>query len=267
MTALDLAASCKNLSIYPYLKAATISGSQFNNSFHIDSAKKEATAGLTAAGDDASMPSSSSVNSSYLSSMDVKKLPKKEQRKNNYHSSNIDGEESVDDDKSPRKGARDLRPSRLLSDQLLSPLSQSSTETTYSSILESENVAATDNCDHVVCLTEIIDKSRNGSTKSCSLEKVVSYTEVIQESCDLQSCGVLIPESNEVKAVEPEVVFSGYQSPIISPESSMASESSFVTAKTPSKSPAFRKMRKAAGRAFLFVARGEKKLKAPSSKK
>ena len=266
MSALDLAVNCKNLSIYPYLKAATISGSEFNNSFHIESAKKEASTSRNT-DDDASIPSSSSVNSSYLSSMDVKKVPKKEHRKSNYHLGNIDGEESVDDDKSPRKGKRDPRPSRLLSEQLLSPLSQSTTETVYSSILESENVATADECDQIVCLTEMIDKSRNGSIKCTIEEKVSGEVEEIHQSCDLQSCGVLILGSSEVKAVEPETIFPSCQSPTVSPESSMVSESSFVTAKTTSKSPAFKKIRKAAGRAFLFVARGDKKLKASSVKK
>ena len=266
MSALDLAATCKNLSIYPYLKAATISGREFNNSFYIESAKKEATTSLIA-DDDASIPSSSSVNSSYLSSMDVKKVPKKEHIKSNYHLGNIDGEESVDDDKSPRKGKRNPRPSRLLSEQLLSPLSQSSTETTYSSILESENVPTTEECDNIVCLTEIIDKSKNESMKSFTEEKVLSEVAEILENCEPQSCGVLISESDKVKTVEPETVFPGYQSLTVSPESSMASESSFVTAKTTTKSPAFKKIRKAAGRAFLFVARGDKKPKASSAKK
>lgn len=266
MSALDLAVTCKNLSIYPYLKAATISGSEFNQSFYIDSAKKEASTSRTA-DDDASIPSSSSANSSYLSSMDVKKVPKKEHRKSNYHLGNIDGEESVDDDKSPRKGKRDPRPSRLLSEQLLSPLSQSTTETVYSSILESENVATADECDHVFCDTEMIDKSRDGSMKISSEKKVEGEVEEIRVSCDLQSCGVIIPESDEAKAVEPETVFPSCQSPTISPESSMVSESSFVTAKTTSKSPAFKKIRKAAGRAYLFVARGDKKLKTSSMKK
>lgn len=266
MSALDLAVTCKNLSIYPYLKAATISGKEFNNSFYIESSKKEAPTSSNA-DDDASIPSSSSANSSYLSSMDVKKAPKIEHRKSNYHLGNIDGEESVDDDKSPRKGKRDPRPSRLLSEQLLSPLSQSTTETTYSSILESENIATTDEFDHIVCLTEMIDKSRNESMKTSTEVNILSAVEEINDICDIRSCAVNMPESDKVKAVEPGTSFPGCQSPTISPESSMVSESSFVTAKTPSKSPAFKKIRKAAGRAFLFVARGEKKVKASSAKK
>ena len=87
---------------------------------------------------------------SCISSMEVKNLHSRKESKmalkKVYRESNFaflrnqDGEESVDDDNSPRKEKRVAYASKLISDQLLSPLSQSSAETSYSSIDQSDDI-------------------------------------------------------------------------------------------------------------------------------
>ena len=248
--------------------------------------------------------------------MGVKKTTKKGQkkmRKQRYLSANVDGEESVDDDKSPRKGRR--APSKLVSEQLLSPLSQSTTETTYSSILESdllaqENVNA---CESVLNFNELASRSFDeindieikGETeedrdKAAEGEVVVqagreadaeeearAQSQVLAEenaevslqdsdegkedssvpvdvgipaNQDIHAMTDFTPETDMMKTIETREISGESEDVKISPEHSMSTTSSFVTAKTTYKSPAFKKMKKAAGRAFSFVARKKGKM-------
>jgi hypothetical protein len=286
------------LSIYPYLKTASINESNIQSK--IEAGKEEF---FDPHNDKASVSSSSTI-SSYLTSMGVKKILKKGQkkvRKERYLSANVDGEESVDDDKSPRKGRR--APSRLVGDQVLSPLSQSTTETTYSSILESDHLAQGNVGASVLNFTEFPGGSyeENVETKAevetdrdaeadveaeveaDLVEEAVTEVEVEAETTlqhsdeskedspepvegEIYSCvdghatEEFILEADVEKIIETREISGESQDVKISPEHSMSTTSSFVTAKTTYKSPAFKKMKKAAGRALSFVAGGKGKM-------
>jgi hypothetical protein len=286
------------LSIYPYLKTVSINESNIQSK--IETVKEEF---LDPDNDKASVSSSSTI-SSYLTSMGVKKILKKGQkkvRKERYLSANVDGEESVDDDKSPRKGRR--APSRLVSDQVLSPLSQSTTETTYSSILESDHLAQENVSPSVLNFTEFpggsyeenvetkteVETDRNAEAnveaevEADLVEEAVTEVEVEAErtlqhsdeskedspepvegeiySCvDVNATVEFILEADVEKIIETREISGESQDVKISPEHSMSTTSSFVTAKTTYKSPAFKKMKKAAGRALSFVAGGKGKM-------
>lgn len=187
--------------------------------------------------------------------MEVKKLNTRKENKliskKIYRESNCtllknhDGEESVDDDNSPRKEKRVTYTSRLVSEQVLSPLSQSSTETSYSSILQSENI-----------LFERQQKDLIPNEESTQEEIANAYT--VDTSEELNVSTQLMPEELMLadESFGPQVVFSECQSPKILGRS--LSSSTFITAKSTAKSP-FKNMRKAAGRAFSFVAGGKVK--------
>ena len=77
----------------------------------------------------------------------------------------------------------------------------------------------------------------------------------------------LLPLSSAYSVKQSKVLFAAHSPKGISPESTTSSSSSFLTAKTTSKSPAFKKMKKVAGRAYSFVAGGsDKKVKTPKKK-
>lgn len=255
--------------------------------------------------DKASVSSSSTI-SSYLTSMGVKKALKKGQRKmrkERYLSANVDVEESADDDKSPRKGRR--TPSRLVSEQLLSPLSQSTTETTYSSVLESDLLAQENAGVSEVNFTEVAGRSLEDTTETMAevgtdrdaeadaeaeVEAVaVGEAEAVAEVAieaeialkhsdeskedgpeavegemhhaiaDAHATTELTSEADVEKSIETREISGESQDVKISPEHSMSTTSSFVTAKSNYKSPAFKKMKKAAGRALSYVAGGKGK--------
>lgn len=311
--------------IYTFLISTAMSN--HNSSLNCDASK----AVLDCADeDDASVSSSSSASSSYMSSMAVKKLqkkePKKEQRKlmkHSYLSANMDGEESVDDDKSPCKG-RLMQPSRLLSEQLLSPLSQSTTESTYSSIVDINIAECVEQCTMTSTIdipsecdvdqessrdcegdgyhnssaekTALTKIEEEGGGKEVEVEKgegclIVNGVRCVRDEdfsgVDESEGGVgrdnevgeeerdereddkvaLLPLTSACSVKQSKVIFAAHSPKGISPESTASSSSSFLTAKTTSKSPAFKKMKKVAGRAYSFVAGGsDKKVKTPKKK-
>ena len=185
---------------------------------------------------------------SCISSMEVKNLhTRKESKmalKKVYRESNFaflrnqDGEESVDDDNSPRKEKRVAYASKLISDQLLSPLSQSSAETSYSSIDQSDDIL-----------------SRKQQKDVIPDEEGISHDDAGSKSTPFTICNQSVPEEPILidEKFEPVVAFSEHLSPKILDRS--LSSSSFITAKSTAKSP-FKNMKKAAGRAFSFVAGG-----------
>ena len=269
-SALDVAAACQDLNIYPYLRSMITNGRDLT---HQSDPSIGQSTDQDAADDNSSDTSSSSATSafqtSYISSMEVKKLRKnkdgKKKSKNVYRESlcesiNLDGEESIDDDNSPRKTKKVMYSSKLNSEQLLSPLSQSSTETTYSSIVESDSRVK------VTISTSVASRinqemGANDTIKEEETEKeaaAIAEDEVIEE-IDVRNVLISGKQPLEENLTEQKVAFLECQSP--TKISSSSSNSSFVTAKSTAKSP-FKKMRKAAGRAFSFVARGgEKKVK------
>lgn len=277
-----------------------------NNESNIQSKFETGKEELLDPDNDKASVSSSSTISSYLTSMGVKQMLKKGQkkmRKERYLSANVDGEESVDDDKSPRKGRR--TPSRLVSEQLLSPLSQSTTETTYSSILESDHLAQVDVNTSVLNFDELAgrsfeenvetnaevgtDKDAEADVEADGEAEAVEEAEAVAEakaeaeitlqkhsdeskedgaeaaegeihsSSDEHATIEFISEADVEKTLETREISGESQDVKISPEHSMSTTSSFVTAKTTYKSPAFKKMKKVAGRALSFVAGGKGK--------
>ena len=203
---------------------------------------------------DSSASSSSSANSSYqtsyLSSMEVMKLRTKKEKKkllkqkfresNGEPVSHHDGEESVDDDNSPRKEKRIIYASTLLSEQVLSPISQSSAESTYSAVIDTES------CADVELKSDIIP------------DEEVNIDICLKEEALDEKIEIVIVSTKEVvdEAYEPQVIFSEILSPKVSTREN--SSSSFETTRTALKSP-FKGMKKVAGRAFTFVSGGKYK--------
>ena len=249
MSAFDYAATCKDLSIYPYLKTA-IANDQVAIKLMI-----KPTELSQEIGDGSSSESISVDQTSYLSSMEVKNLHtrkenkmimKKAYRESDFaYQRNQDGEESVDDDNSPRKEKRVAYTYKLVNDQVLSPLSQSSTGTSYSSIDQSDDILSGKQQKDVIPDEE-------------GKQDEITHDGRVSESVNLIICNQSTPEESILidETFQPVVAFSECRSPKILDRS--LSSSSFITAKSTAKSP-FKNIKKAAGRAFSFVAGGRAK--------